>query len=465
MRIGLLLLAGEWLDEVGANKGFYSSLPEILNKDAAKIKKLLGKDTEIIDCGITNRKEKAIKAAEKFKKSSVDVIILCYLAWGEDMLFLEVIKKLPDIPLLLWSYVPSSKLPSDFDMVQLFRYSGSVAAMQASVPLRRMNKKFGVVSGSLENKKTYTEITKFLKVVDVISKLKNLTVGLLPSFCDAMTGTHIEPEILKRYLGITLQSIDVKEYCDISKEISDGEIRRYVEFFKKRYKIEVSDTALYKGIKASLGLLKIVEKYNLKALAFNDLDRELHQCLGIRPCLTLPGMFEKAVISMEGDIGGAIAMYILKSLTGKPVMYTEIFTYEEQTNRFLAGHAGLHDLRVASSEKKISIVPDYEYMEVEKDTASMEFQAKPGVVTMLNIVFNGKEFQMTAVKGKAINTGKTLNISPYVYIKPDIPVNEFMKKVIHTGTTQHWIIGYQDVLEELRYFQVMGLDISVNIVE
>ncbi|MCM8830016.1 MAG: hypothetical protein NC824_03355 [Candidatus Omnitrophica bacterium] len=465
MKIGILFLAGEWLGEIGANRGFYSMLPEILKKDALRVKTLLSKYTEIIDVGIVNNKEKAIRAYEIFRRDRVNAIIICYLAWGEDSLLLDVIERLPDVPLLLWAYVPCSKLPASFNMVQLFRFSGPVATMQVSGPLKRMGKRFRVISGSLDNKEIYEEIKRYLKAVRIISELRNLTVGLLPSFCDAMTGTHIEGDILKRYLGMTLQTITVKEYFDISKEISDSEIEKWVQLLKKRYIVEVSNPALYKGVRASLGLLKIIERYNLKALAFNDLDRELHQSFGLRPCITLPGMFEKAVISMEGDVGGAIAMYILRALTEKPVMYTEIFTYEEKTNGFLAGHAGLHNVKLAHNYKKIRIVPDYEYMEVEKDTAAMQFQAKQGPVTMLNIFFNGRDFQMAAVKGKAVDTGKRFDISTYIYIKPEVPVNEFMKKVIRAGTTQHWVVVHQDVLDELVCFTDMGMNIEVSIVK
>ena len=465
MKTGILFLAGEWLEEIGANRGFYSILPEILKKDALRVKTLLSKYTEIIDVGIVNNKEKAIRAYEIFRRERVNAIIVCYLAWGEDVLVLDVIERLPDVPLLLWAYVPCSKLPVSFNMVQLFRFSGPVATMQVSGPLKRMGKRFRVISGSLDNKDIYREIKRYLKAVRIISELRNLTVGLLPSFCDAMTGTHIEGDILKRYLGVTLQTITVKEYFDISKEISDSEIEKLVQLLKKKYAVEVSNPALYKGVRASLGLLKIIERYNLKALAFNDLDRELHQSFGLRPCITLPGMFEKTVISMEGDVGGAIAMYILKMLTEKPVMYTEIFTYEEKTNIFLAGHAGLHNINLANKRKKIRIVPDYEYMEVEKDTAAMQFQANPGIVTMLNIFFNGKEFQMTVLKGKAIETSRVFDISPYIYIKPDIPVNEFMKMVIQAGTTQHWAVVHQDVLDLLMPFADLGINIKLNILK
>lgn len=463
MKIGVLLLAGRWLDDIGANKGFFSSLPQILKEDALKIKKLFPADADMFDPGIVNSREKALKAAAIFKKNGVDAILISYLAWGEDWLFLEAIKELPKIPILLWSCVPSSGLPKSFDMIQLFRYSGPVGAMQASGPLKRMGRKFGVVSGSVENRETAADIKSFFRAVEAVSKLKNLTIGLLPSVCGAMSGTHIEEKAIKKQLGITVRRISLEEYHSSSMNVPANEVKKCADFLKGRYKVEVTDTALLKGARASLGLLRVIEKHDLRALAFNDLDEKLHMKCGLRPCLAIPGIFEKTVISMEGDVGAAAAMFLLKDLTGKSPMYTEIFTYDEKENAFLAGHAGILDApALVQSEKDIRIVKDYEYMEVEKDTAAMQFTAKPSTVTMLNIFFNGKEFQMFVLRGKAVRIGKNFDISPSIYIKPEINVNEFMKKVMLFGTTQHWAVVHQDVAKELKSLGDAGLNI-INI--
>jgi len=461
LKIGVLLLAGQWLDDIGANKGFFSPLPQILKNDASEIKKLLPEDVEIIDPGMVNSRGKASRAAELFRKTGVEAIIICYLTWGEDWLFLELIRRLPEIPFLLWNYVPSCRLPSSFDMVQLFRYSGPVGAMQASGPLKRMGRKFCVVSGSAENRETAAQIKRFIKAAEINAKLRDLTIGLLPSVCDAMSGTHIEEKAVKKQLGVTVKRLSLEEYHSSFMDVPADEVKKCADFLKSMYRVEVSDRALIKGARASLGLLRILEKHDLRALAFNDLDEKLHMKCGLRPCLAIPGIFEKAVISMEGDVGAAAALYILKELAGKSPMYTEIFTYAEKENAFLAGHAGILDApALVESAEDIRIVKDYEYMEVEKDTAAMQFMAKPGTVTMLNIFFNGKEFQMFAIKGKASRSGKNFDISPSIYVKPDIDVNEFMKKVILYGTTQHWAIVHQDVMKELKSLGDAGLNIT-----
>ncbi len=461
--IGLLLLSAEWFTTIRAGCGCFSLLPSFLKKDVSRIKKILSSEFQPVCPFIVDTRKKAAAIAEIFQKEKVVAILICYLTWGEDYLFLDVIKRLPEIPIILWSYFPLRKLPRQFNMVQLFRFSGPVASLQASGPLKRAGTNFGVVSGSLENSEAAQQLKDYLKAASIIFRLKSLTVGLLPCPSQGMSGIYIDPQVLKEQLGVSIQKIKVEEYYRMTESISQKEIKENFLLLKQEFRVEVSDAALWKGVRASLGLLKIVEKYQLHALALNDLDVQLHKKLGLRPCLWIPGLLEKTVISMEGDVGAAVALYLLRELSKKVPMYTEIFTLDEQKNIFLAGHAGIHDIRLADSKENIKITPDHEYMEVEKETSAMQFKAKKGRVTMLNLFFDGKKLQMTTLTGKALAGRETFSISPYMLIKPSLPVNEIVKLIIQQGVTQHWAVVHQDVSKQLEYLKkLLGNTLSTR---
>ena len=448
-KVGIFFLSAEWFGTIGAGKGFYSKLPQLIEKEALKIKEKLGEEIEIVDRGIIITKEKCKEAAEKFKTEKIVLLIVCYLTWGEDWLLIDVTKRLPDVPLLLWNFTPSTTLPESFDMIDLFHFSGPVGTVQASGPLKRMGRKFGFVSGSARDGETINRIIAYARAAQVVSKLKKTVVGLLPSTCEQMSGTHVDESILKAQLGPEVRYISVKEYYNISQKISDSEIRKYLEELKNNYNIEVSEEALFKAARASLGLVKVVQEYEVDALALQDLSEELHEAFGLRPCLYVPSLFEKAVVSMEGDVGAAVALLILKESSGKSPMYTEIFTYDKKENTILAGHAGIHDINLAENKKDIRITPDYEYMEVEPQTAWMQFRAKAGKVILLSLFCDSDKFKMIMSSGKAIANKRKFDISPHIYIKLDIPLEEFFTQIMKSGTTQHWAVVHEDKLEKL----------------
>ena len=171
--------------------------------------------------------------------------------------------------------------------------------------------------------------------------------------------------------------------------------------------------------------------------------------MGLRPCLYVPSLFDRAVVSMEGEIGGAIALLILKSLTDKPPMYTEIFTFDETENTILAGHAGIHDINLASDKTRIRITPDREYMESEEDTAWMQFMAKPGKVTLLSLFCDVDRFKLIISSGEALSGEEKLDGSPHIYIKLTTPLREFFAQAVKTGMTQHWAIVHENVTSRL----------------
>jgi len=449
-KAGLFLLSAEWFAEIGASKGYYSRLPGLIAQDGLKINEILQKELDIVNPGIIDSKEKTKKAAELFKKENIDLLVICYLTWGEDRLMLKVLKELPEVPILLWCYSPFQELPKTLNMVDLFRSSGAVGIVQASGPLKRMGKNFGFAFGSHKNKDSIKKIINYSKAAKLTNDLKEITVGLLPYRCDRMTGTFVDESRLKKEVGPEIKNISVPEYYKISREIPEKRIEKYLKELKENYRIcGVNDKALFKGARASLGLAEVVNRFDLNALALNDLAEELHKAMGLRPCLYVPSLFEKAVVSMEADVGAAVALFILKRLTGKPPMYTEIFTFDEKENTVLAGHAGIYDINLAKCKADVTIAPDAEYMEAEQDTCWMQFRAKGGEVTLLSLFCDVDKFRMIISSGKALSGKEKLSGSPHIYIKLKTPLKDFFEKSVKTGMTQHWAVVHQDVAAEL----------------
>ncbi len=461
-RIGLLLLSAEWLNRIGANKGFYRNLPDRIKRDGETVAQLLSRRLQVVNPGIVNTREKAAGAATLFRKEKIDLLLVCYLTWGEDYLFLKIIRQLPEIPVLLWCYVPSARLPEKFDMAELFPLSGPVAALQASSPLKKSGRNFGFVFGSLENKTAVNYILDYSQAARTAAGLKKARIGLLPSFCDQMSGTRCSPVRLKKELGPEVVTVSVSEYNKAVKNVSEKKVKDYAGWLKENYKVDerVSDAALIKASRVSLGLADVVDKYRLDGLALQDLDEELHRKLGLRPCLAVPALFEKSVVSMEGDVCACLAMLILRRLTGGPVMYTEIFTFDEKKNAILAGHAGMMDDRLAQGKKSVRIVPDYEYFESGEDTAAMLFRAKGGRVTLLNISESAGCFKMVAFSGEALPGKIMLEGSPHIYIKVKVLLKELFTKTVRTGITQHWAVVHEDVTNKLACLaEILGIEL------
>jgi L-arabinose isomerase len=460
-KIGLLLLTAEWFIQVGATRGAFSGLPGRMTEDAENIAAALSPALEIVNPGILATRAQVAKAVKLFERQAVDGVVACHTTWAEDRLIIDAVQHMPGIPFLLWCYSPFQKLPNPMSMADLFRASGPVAAIQASAPLKRLGKAFSFAFGSYQDASTIRKIFSFGKAARLARELRQVTIGVLPYRCDQMTGTYVDEFRLTKEIGPELKYISTHDYRALCEAIPDERLAVFIQDLRAKYRISplVTDLGLERAARVSLGLAELVSKYCLDAVAIEDVGEELHRVVGLRPCLYVPELFDRAVVSMEAEVGGAVALLMLNRLTGKPPMYTEIFTYDEGENCLLMGHAGMQDIRLADHLDQVMIEPDGEYAETEPDSAWMSFRGRGGRVTLLSVFCDLDRFKLVISTGEALAGERKLLGSPHIYVKLEQPLAQFFERSIRTGMTQHWALVHEEVIDELVILaEILGLN-------
>jgi len=451
-RVGLLLLTAEWFAQIGASQGSFDDLPRILDEDAAQIERALGAELDVINPGVLATPEQVSAAVERFRRERVHAVVACHITWGEDQLVIDAVQSLPAVPLLLWCYSPFQSLPEQMTMLDLFRASGPVGAVQASGPLKRLGTRFGFAFGSHRDPATVGRIVAFCQAARVARELRDVTIGVLPYRCDQMTGTYVDEFRLRQEIGPQLTYIPTHDYRAICEQIPDQRVDAFVDDLKADYRIagSVTEAGLRNAARVSLGLADVVQRYGLDAVAVEDVGEELHRVVGLRPCLCVPELFDRAVVSMEAEVGGAVALLVLRKLTGKSPMYTEIFTVDPTENTLLIGHAGIHDAPGLVEDKAdVLIEPDGEYLESEPDSAWMRFRARAGHVTLLSVFCDVDRFKFVISSGEALGGPPRFLGAPHACVKLVTPLPDFFERAIRTGMTQHWALVHDDVMEEL----------------
>ncbi len=453
-RVGLLLLAAEWFwqQNIQGDSGRYHAVASTVDADAEVLIRGLTPHVEVVTTGLVHTVEQAAAAANCLKAANVDLLLICSLMWSEDQPLLKVLAEVPNIPLLVWCYVPEDFLPGRVSMAELFRRSGPVGTLQNSAPLKRLGKRFGFVCGAPSNPRVVTEIREYAEAASIARGLKGASIGLLPYRCELMTGTYVDEFRLMSQLGPTVRYISVGEYASATERVKPAEVERFVRALLGRFEVcGVSDESLYQTARASLGLARLAEEMSLDAIALSDLVPELHRVMKVRPFLCVPDFFDRGrVVGFEGDLAATTGMLIVRRLGQSPPMYTEIFTYDERRNTVLAGHAGMHDLNLADVEAGIRISPDYEYCEVNGlEGAWLEFRGRPGRVTMASFFGDVRGFKMVVSGGESLADGARLEGFSHLLIKLDVPLVDFFERAVRSGLTQHWIVTHEDIRGKL----------------
>ena len=451
-KIGLLLLTAQWFADIGATGGSFADLPGLLEADAAAIETELSDRLDLVSPGVVATEAEALAAIDAFRTAEVDGVVICQITWGEDWPIIAALEALPDTPVLVWCTIPWRRPPAPMSMVDLFRSSGPVGVLQASGPVKRMGRRVSFAYGLPSEPLVQRRIVAFAKAAQAAGGLRSLTIGVLPYRCDQMSGTWVDEARLRHELGPRLIYIPTRDYADWCEEVTDDRVAAFVADLRATYPVSdsVTEVGLRKAARASLGLADLARGLGLDALALEDVGNELHRVVGLRPCLTPPGLYDQAVVSMEADVGASVGLWVLRTLTQETPMYTEVLTLDAAANTLIVGHAGMHNApALVDDPGDVLIEPDGEYAESEPDSAWMRFRVKGGRVTLLNVFCDTSGFRLTIVRGKALSGPLRLLGSPHAVVRLAMPLPAFFERAFRVGVTQHWAIVHADAVDEL----------------
>lgn len=462
-KIGLIITANEWFWKY---KMFGDKFLEEIDQDVKSIVSKLNEFVEIADSGIVLNEEQAAEAVGKIEREDVDALIVCPIIWASDVIFLRILKEMSrDMPTLLWFYSPYEKLPPFLNVSDFIKTTSTVGALQFTHILKRSGRKVIVVVGGKEDTATIKEIYEYTKAAKVVKDLKRMKIGLLPWRYQDIANTWCDEFKIMTILGPKTYRISSYELFRVSQNIPENEVESFVNQLKEKYEIRVSEKSLRVSARASLGLARVFDKYNLDAIAIQDLDDEIHEMLKTRPCLYVPSIFEKGrVVSMEGDVHTLIAMLILKIITGQPVLFSEIYTFDKNENIMLMGHTTMLDVNMARDPKEIKIIPDCEYEKFDEvEGAYMYFTCKEGPVTMLSLVDEMDCYRIIVGRGYSLPLSEP-RIEGYSHmaVRTDLPVDIFLKEAAKAGAGQHWAVTYGDHVSALKKFaELSGLNATI----
>jgi len=462
-KVGLVLMANEWFWKY---KMFGQDFLELIESDCKFIYEKIKEFADVVYSGLVLNTEQAKNSIREIKGKDVDLLIICPVIWTSDIPFIEMLQEIPkSVPIILWFYMPSIKYPEKLTVSEFIRATGPVGAAQFASVLKRDGRKFKVIVGSREDEEIFSEMNQYAKTAKLSNDLRRIRIGLLPSGYPDIANTWCDEFKITSRLGPRLIRISVYEYYKTAQELSEEDVKAFVKQLEENYKVEVSRRSLSTVARASLALAKLFDKYQLDAIAIQDLDDEMHQLLKTRPSLYVPSIFEKGrVVGMEGDVHTTIAMIILSRLTGQPVLFAEVYSFDTIENTMLMGHTTMLDIRMSRDVKEIRIIPDCEYQGFDEvEGAYMYFVGKEGVVTMLSLVDEIENYRLVAAKGVSLHLKepKTDGYS-HILVRPTINIKEFFKRAGEAGVSQHWAVTYGDHISSLKKFaELTGLNITV----
>ena len=404
--------------EVGAEKA-----PEMLSEYYRKITAL---DIEVIkaDEPIYDIKT-AVKTGRIFREKQVDVICILLATWSSDELILDLLEEW-NAPVIVWG------LPGI--------HTGSLCgALQINCVLKELDKPCKFVYGDEEA--SLREILSYSKAAALMRRLRTARLGLIGHRLEGMTETAFDEFELKGTIGPRIIHINLAKFKDVIEKIPDSKAASLWEKIKKKVgKVHVREEDGVYSAKAYFALKDIIKENSLSGVTVKC----VYDFMG-RVCLAFSLLSEEGIVcGCEGDVNSLVAMLMLYELTGSPVHNTDLLAVYEEDNTSVYSHCGSGGFSLAEKKEDITL----EQVRLAEEGVCVLFPARPGKVTMVNLVGRRDTYRMCVIKAEAIHTDMIFPGNP-VRVRLPVPINDFLEIISKEGFGHHWMIGYGDVSKEL----------------
>ena len=461
-RVGVILLRAEWFDSVVA-------LPQLVSAvraDQQAIEQELSQFFILAGVWPVNSQESLQACVQAVKAVETDLFILSFQVWAEDFYLVPLLDAIGDQPLAVWCFQPWTSLPRPVAFSQVLRGSGPVGTFEGLGTLRNLGAKFAFTLGPQDDPRVRRDLAIAARAGQVRQALRKARFGLLPGRNEQMQSTFVDEFRLRREIGPQVKLLSVSELKRKADSLQNEEVCSYVEQLRAEYPVRgVDEEDLALGARASLALAHLAVDQKLDVLSLDDIDPELHEVFGLRPCLYPPFLDELGVVlGLEGDLGAATALFVMQRLTGGPLFFVEFWFWDELQNVIVGGHAGVQNPQ-AAVPGQAWISHDYEFAQSDRsEGAHFQFVARSGRVTLLQMRATPGSWQAICVLGEALDDGPWLEGYPHAAIRLDVSVEQFVRRAAKVGTTQHWIMGYGDIDAEIQAL-CDWLDIPLEIIQ
>jgi L-fucose isomerase-like protein len=408
--------------------------PSLFQKAVLELEKL---DLDVVAIEeIVEDENSAHRAAQEFKREDVDVICLVEGTWSSDYLALDILEEV-DVPIITWG------LPG-------IRKGSLCGIQQLDCVLKELRKPYKFIYGGIEEKEPYEKIEGYAKASALRRTLRKTRLGLVGYRIRGMTEVTFDELELKSLLGPRIVHFGLNELKSEMDKVHRGEAEKIWEEVKKKVgKANVEEKERIDSIRAYLVLKKWIEEEGLSGLAVECYPDFMGQI-----CLAYSLLSEEGIPgSCEGDVNSLVAMIILHLLTKVPVHNTDLLAVYLEDNSIVFSHCGSGAFSLAEEKKKINLSP----VRLANKGVCVLFPAKPGEVTLVNLVGRKETYRMCIVEGEAMRTEMVFAGNP-IRVKFTMPINKFLNIIAENGFGHHWMIGYGNVKEELEDFcKLVGL--------
>lgn len=394
---------------------------------------------QVLQLGSVGTPDQAIAAGRKATEAHIDAVVFAPVSWFEDYLILQFLEEC-QVPSLFWP------LPG-------METGALCGAQQITCYLKQLEFPYYAVFGEIDNAECLKKTQGFLRAATLKNRLRRAQIGFAGHRVPGMTETAPNEFLLKKAIGPIVMPLDLPILLERSQQMSDNEaIERWKDLVNKAGSCQVTEEDGVYAMKVYAALYEMIQEYGLDAVTVG-----CYPHLMGKVCMSIALLADQGIpFACEGDLNGAVGQLILTLLTESPTHSTDwLDPMQDETVVF--SHCGSGSFSLAEKQADIQLTP----VRLMDQGVCAIFPAKPGSVTLLNLMAKPDGYQLALLEGEAVHTEMVFPGNP-VRVRFSQPLPELMEWIFNEGIGHHWMIGYGHVGEELRnWANIVGRDVRL----
>jgi L-fucose isomerase-like protein len=375
----------------------------------------------------------AAETGQYFGDERVNAICVVAACWFEDYLVLDLLEEY-DVPVIAWAR-PGME-------------TGSLCGMQQlGFMLKQLGKSYCFVFDEVGAVASLQRAWEFASAAALRYHLRRARIGYLGHRVTGMTETTGYELALKKVLGPRIAPIDSHIFLERAARVPAASVAGSWEQLKTNVgRVTATEEAGIESLQVYTALKETVQELGLAAVAVG-----CYPHLMGKVCLAASLLGEEGIpMACEGDVNGAVGMLMLTKLTGQPIHNTDLLDPIPADNAIVFSHCGSGGFSLASSPADITLGP----VRLMNCGLCTLFTARPGPVTLVNIVATMDGYRMAVLFGEAIETEMVFPGNP-LSVRFATEYRRILSWIAEEGLGHHWMGAYGDLRPALSNLAAM----------
>lgn len=354
-------------------------------------------DIELVNLGLIDSPEKAMRAGHDFRRADVDVIFLHVTTYALSSTVLPVVQR-ARVPVIILNLQPRAAIDyANFNRLgdrtrmtgEWLAHCGACPVPEIANAFKRTGVDFHQVTGVLDaDSEVWAELAEWIDAARVAHAMSHNRLGLMGHYYNGMLDIYTDITRQLATFGGHMEIVEVEELAALRREVSEDAITARLAEFRETFEIQddCSEAELKRAAATSLALDELVSLKDIGSLAYYHMGTGQSEHEDVMSSVILGNSLLTArnvPVAGEYEVKNAQAMKIMDCL-GAGGSFTEYYAVDYEDDVVLMGHDGPGHIRIAEGKTKVR--PLEVYHGKVGCGLSVEMSVKNGPVTLLSVV-------------------------------------------------------------------------------